>query len=57
MTTDKRQFTLRIQEEVHNKIKHIAEKNKRSLTMEIEFAIERYIEEYETKYGKIKEPQ
>jgi hypothetical protein len=43
MTTDKRQFTLRLDEETFEKIKKIAEKNKRSITMQIEFILEQYI--------------
>lgn len=53
MATDKRQFTLRLQEENFEKIKHIAEKNKRSIAMQIEYLIEQAIKEYEEKNGKI----
>lgn len=53
MTTDKIQFTLRLNENIHDKIKIIAERNRRSLTMQIEFVIEQYIKDYETKNGKI----
>lgn len=54
MTTDKRQFTLRLQEENFEKIKVIAEKNKRSIAAQIEFLIEEYIAEYERQNGTIK---
>lgn len=54
MATDKRQFTLRLQEENFEKIKFIAEVNKRSITMEIEYALEKYIAEFEKKHGSIK---
>lgn len=54
LTTDKKQFTLRLKEEIHDKIKVIADANKRSLTMQIEFLIEQHINEYEKLYGKIK---
>jgi hypothetical protein len=54
MPTNKRVFTLRLQEENFDKIKIIAEKNKRSIAMQIEFLIEQYIEEYEKKNGTIR---
>ena len=53
MPTDKRVFTLRIQEDNFNKIKYIAEKNKRSIAMQIEFLVEQFIDEYEKEHGKI----
>lgn len=53
MPTDKRVFTLRLQEDNFNKIKYIAEKNKRSIAMQIEFLVEQYILEYEKEHGKI----
>lgn len=54
MTTDKKQFTLRLREEIHDKIKVIADKNKRSLTMQIEYLIEQHIEAYEKENGILK---
>lgn len=54
MTTDKRQFTLRLRDENFEKIKVIAGKNKRSIAMEIEYVLERYIADYEKKHGQIK---
>jgi len=54
MATDKRQFTLRLQDENFDKIKYIAEKSKRSIAMQIEFVIEEYIKEYEKEKGTIK---
>ena len=53
MPTDKRVLTLRLQEDNFNKIKYIAEKNKRSIAMQIEFLVEQYILEYEKEHGKI----
>ncbi|MBX6361975.1 MAG: Arc family DNA-binding protein [Acidobacterium ailaaui] len=53
MVTDKRQFTLRIKESVFQKIEAIAEKEKRSATMQIEYFIEKAIEEYEKENGPI----
>ena len=48
-------FSLRIAEELLDKVKYIAEKNKRSANKEIEFALEQYVEAYETEHGKIDE--
>jgi hypothetical protein len=53
VTTAKRQFTLRLQDINFDKISFIAEKNKRSTTMQIEWIIEKYIEEYEKSNGPI----
>ncbi len=40
-------FSLRISEELLDKVKYIAAKNKRSANKEMEFAIEKYVKEYE----------
>jgi hypothetical protein len=56
MTTDKRAFTMRMQPENFAKIKHIAEHNKRSIAMQIEFLIETCVSEFEKKHGIIKIP-
>lgn len=53
MATDKRAFTMRMQPNNFEKIKFIAEKNKRSIAMQIELLIENCIQEYETKCGSI----
>ena len=45
-------FSLRISEELLDRVKQIAEKNKRSANKEIEFALEQYVETYETEHGK-----
>lgn len=47
-------FSLRISEELICKIKVIANKNKRSANKELEYAIEKYINEYESVNGEIK---
>lgn len=54
MATGKRRYTLRLQEENFEKIKHIATKNKRSIAMQIEYLIELAISEYEQSNGRIK---
>lgn len=53
MATNKRQFTLRLQEENFLKIKAIAEADRRSIAMEIEYILEKHIKEYEQQYGPI----
>lgn len=53
MATDKRVFTLRMAESNYEKIKIIAERNKRSIAMQIEFLVEQHISDYENKHGKI----
>ncbi len=46
-------FSLRISENLLDKIKYIAEQNKRSANKEIEFALEQYIRKYEAENGQI----
>lgn len=47
-------FSLRISEELLGKIKQIAIQNKRSANKEIEFVLERYVQEYEAQHGEMK---
>lgn len=54
MATDKRAFTMRMQPYNFEKIKIIAEHNKRSIAMQIEYLIENCITDYEKEYGEIK---
>jgi len=53
MATNKVQTGLRLEEEALQKITFIAKKQKRSLNAEIEFAVQRAIEEYEKANGAI----
>lgn len=53
MTTNKRAFTMRMQAENFEKIKIIAECNKRSIAMQIEYLIENCIEQYEKSMVKL----
>lgn len=53
MATDKRQFTLRIQDITYEKIRYLAFIERRSIAMEIETAMLTYIEAYEKKHGPI----
>ena len=53
MATDKRQFTLRIQNETYEKMRFLAYAERRSIAMEIETAMLAYIADYETRNGHI----
>lgn len=53
MATDKRPFTLRMQQYNFDKIKYISESNKRSIAMQIEYLIEQEIKRFEKEYGEI----
>lgn len=46
-------FSLRVSEALLDKIKYIADMNKRSANKEIEFVLEQYIRKYEAEFGKI----
>lgn len=56
LATDKRQFTLRVQEETYEKIRFLAYKERRSVAMEIETAMLTYIQSYESEHGVISLP-
>ena len=51
VATSKKVFTLRLQEDNFEKIKLIAEKNKRSIAMQIEYILEQFISDYEKENG------
>lgn len=53
LSTEKRQFTLRMQEENFLKIKHISEQERRSIAMQIEYVVEKYIANFEANHGPI----
>lgn len=46
-------FSLRISEELREKIKVIAEIHKRSMNREIEYVMEEYVKDYEREHGVI----
>ena len=46
-------FSLRVSENLRDKIKFIANQNKRSTNKEIEFILENYVDEYEKNHGTI----
>lgn len=47
-------FSLRVSEELMEKVKYIATKNKRSANKEIEFILEEAVKNYEKENGEIK---
>lgn len=53
MATDKRQFTMRMQQENFDKIRVISAINKRSIAMQIEYLLEKCIADYEALNGEI----
>ena len=53
MSTNKRQFTMRMQPENFDKLRVISAMNKRSVAMQTEYLIEKCIAEHEKKFGKI----
>lgn len=57
MSTDKRQFTLRIQDDTYEKMRHLAYVERRSIAMEIETAMLAYIADYESRHGPIQLPE
>lgn len=46
-------FSLRVSEDLLDKVKYIAENNKRSANKEIEFALEQYVKKFEIENGEI----
>ena len=46
-------FSLRVSEELLDKIKYIAAQNKRSANKEIEFVLEQYVRQYEQAHGML----
>jgi len=54
MPTDKRQFTMRMQDDTYEKIRVIAFNDRRSIAMEIETILLGYIAAYESQHGEIK---
>ena len=48
-------FSLRISEELHRKLKVVAEQHRRSENKEIEYILEEYVRRFESEYGVIPE--
>jgi hypothetical protein len=53
MSTNKRQFTMRMQDETYEKVRYIAFIERRSIAMEIEHIILRFVKEFEENHGEI----
>lgn len=53
MATDKKVFTMRMQEETYEKVRYMAFKERRSIAMEIEHIILEYAEKFEKENGSI----
>ena len=53
MSTNKKQFTMRMQPETYDKIRVISAINKRSIAMQIEYLIDNCISEYESRFGNV----
>ena len=56
MATDKRQFTMRMQDDTYEKIRYLAFRDRRSIAMEIEHILLEYIAAYEQEHGEIEVP-
>jgi len=49
-------YSLRIPEELLDKVKHLAAINKRSANKEIEYIIQKHVEQWETENGELEMP-
>ncbi|MCI9421078.1 MAG: Arc family DNA-binding protein [Eubacterium sp.] len=56
MATNKIPTMLRLPEELHNKVKILSSLEHRSMNMEIEYALTKYIFQYEEEHGTINLP-
>jgi hypothetical protein len=56
MKTFKLQVNLRLEQNEHEKITFIAKKNKRSFNAQVEFLVQKCVEQHEKKYGVINFP-
>ena len=57
MATNKRVFTLRLEDEVFDKIGYLATREHRSMTNYIEYVLLKHITEVENETGDIKPPE
>lgn len=57
MATDKRPTTLRLPDDLYEKLRYLAYLERRSLNMEIEHALDAYISDFELKHGPLKLPE
>ena len=56
MATDKRPTMLRLPQSTYEKIRYLAFVERRSINMQIEHALEKYIADYENRHGVISIP-
>lgn len=57
MATEKRPTMLRLPEEIYEKVRYLAFVERRSVNMQIEHALSKYIEGYEKQHGTIHIPK
>lgn len=57
MAPFKIQVGLRLTEEAYEKVKVIAKEEKRSINNLVEYAVERYIKDYEAQHGPVETPE
>ena len=53
MATDKKQVLIRMHQSNYDKLKAIANKNKRTITNQVEYIVEGFIDKYELKHGTV----
>lgn len=53
MAIERKQFLVRLKTNTYEKLKVVAQKNSRSVSNQIEFLVERYIEGYEKQNGQL----
>ncbi len=57
MATEKRPTMLRLPEEIYEKVRYLAFVERRSVNMQIEHALSKYIADYENQHGPIQFPE
>lgn len=57
MTPERISTTLRLPEDIYEKIRYLAFVEHRSVNMQIEHTLSKYISSYEQQYGSIKPPK
>lgn len=57
MATEKRPTMLRLPEDIYEKIRYLAFVERRSVNMQIEHALSKYIADYENQHGPIQPPE
>lgn len=57
MATGRKSTTLRLPEDIYEKIRYLAFVERRSVNMQIEHTLSKYISGYEQQYGSIKLPK